>query len=81
MFIDQMTLFILAEVAVVYFIITVFLFFRGRLYHVLVAILKEMRWEKLRRQHTARCYNCTKDKNCQLCAMHATQNALNFFLS
>lgn len=50
MFIDQMTLFILAEVAVVYFIITVFLFFRGRLYHVLVAILKEMRWEKLRRQ-------------------------------
>ncbi|WP_146171267.1 hypothetical protein [Saccharospirillum sp. MSK14-1] len=45
-----MTLFILAEVAVVYFIITVFLFFRGRLYHVLVAILKEMRWEKLRRQ-------------------------------
>jgi len=50
MFIDQMTLFILAEVAVVYFIITVFLFFRGRLYHVLAAILKEMRWEKLRRQ-------------------------------
>ncbi|WP_108124506.1 hypothetical protein [Saccharospirillum mangrovi] len=50
MFIDQMTIFILAEVAVVYFIITVFLFFRGRLYHVLVAILKEMRWEKLRRQ-------------------------------
>lgn len=50
MFIDQMTLFILAEIAVVYVVITIFLFFRHRLYHVLAAILKEMRWEKLRRQ-------------------------------
>jgi chromosome segregation ATPase len=50
MFIDQMTLFILAEMAVVYVVITAFLFYRQRLYHVLVAILKEMRWEKLRRQ-------------------------------
>lgn len=50
MFIDQMTLFIIAEIAVVYVVITIFLFFRHRLYHVLVAILKEMRWEKLRRQ-------------------------------
>ncbi|MEP4547857.1 MAG: hypothetical protein ABJ000_16870 [Saccharospirillum sp.] len=50
MFIDQMTLFIVAEIAVVYVVITIFLFYRQRLYHVLVAILKEMRWEKLRRQ-------------------------------
>ncbi|WP_028671852.1 hypothetical protein [Saccharospirillum impatiens] len=50
MFIDQMTLFIIAEMAVVYVVITIFLFYRHRLYHVLVAILKEMRWEKLRRQ-------------------------------
>jgi hypothetical protein len=50
MFIDQMTLFILGEIALVYVVITIFLFYRHRLYHVLVAILKEMRWEKLQRQ-------------------------------
>ncbi|EAR09432.1 hypothetical protein [Reinekea blandensis] len=50
MYIDPLTLFILGEFLVVYIIINVFLFYKGRLYNVLVALLKEMRFEKLRRQ-------------------------------
>lgn len=50
MYIDPLTLFILGEFLVVYIIINVFLFYKGRLYKVLVALLKEMRAEKLRRE-------------------------------
>ena len=50
MYIDPMTLFILGEVLVVYIIINVFLFYKSRLYKVLVAVLKEMRFERLRRE-------------------------------
>ncbi|MDN3649783.1 hypothetical protein QWZ13_12755 [Reinekea marina] len=50
MYIEPLTLFILGEFLVVYIIINVFLFYKSRLYNVLVAILKEMRFEKHRRQ-------------------------------
>lgn len=50
MYINQVTLFVAIELVVVYVVITVFMFYRSRLYHLLVAILKEMRWERLRRQ-------------------------------
>lgn len=50
MYIEPLTFFILAEITVVYVIITAFLFYKQRLYHVLVALLKEMRWERSQRQ-------------------------------
>lgn len=50
MYIDALTLFIIGEIVVVYIIITIFLFYKGRLYNVLVDLLKEMRFEKLRRE-------------------------------
>ncbi|MEJ2044393.1 MAG: hypothetical protein P8X74_21955 [Reinekea sp.] len=50
MYVDPMTLFILGEVLVVYIIINIFLFYKSRLYKVLLALLKEMRFEKLRRE-------------------------------
>jgi len=50
MFIDPLTLFIVGEILVVYIIINVFLFYKSRLYNVLLALLKEMRFEKLRRE-------------------------------
>ncbi|MHA7879486.1 MAG: hypothetical protein ACX931_06835 [Saccharospirillum sp.] len=50
MYVEPLTLFILIEIAVVYVIITAFLFYKGRLYHLLVALLKEMRWNRLQRQ-------------------------------
>ncbi|TCS39927.1 hypothetical protein [Reinekea marinisedimentorum] len=50
MYIDPLTLFITAEIFVVYVIINVFLFYKSRLLKVLVALLKEMRFERLRRQ-------------------------------
>lgn len=50
MYINQVTLFVAIELVVVYVVITIFMFYRSRLYHLLVAILKEMRWERLRRQ-------------------------------
>jgi uncharacterized coiled-coil protein SlyX len=50
MYIDPLTLFIIAEFFVVYVIINVFLFYKSRLLKVLLALLKEMRFEKLRRQ-------------------------------
>lgn len=50
MYIDPLTLFITAEIFVVYVIINVFLFYKSRLLKVLIALLKEMRFERLRRQ-------------------------------
>lgn len=50
MYIEPLTFFILAEITVVYVIITAFLFYKQRLYHVLVALLKEKRWERSQRQ-------------------------------
>ncbi|GGX50429.1 hypothetical protein [Saccharospirillum salsuginis] len=49
MFINQLTLFILGEIAVVYVVITLFMLYRNRLFHLLVAILKEMRGDTVRR--------------------------------
>lgn len=71
MYIDQMTLFIMAEIAVVYVVITIFLFYRHRLYHVLAAILKEMRWEKLRRQ---------QEKQQEMAALRAHNRQLSLAL-
>ncbi len=67
MYVDPMTLFILGEVLVVYIIINIFLFYKSRLYQVLVALLKEMRFEKLRREQLK------KDK---LAAEHASNRGL-----
>lgn len=67
MYIDPMTLFILGEFLVVYIIINVFLFYKGRLYNVLVALLKEMRFEKLRRQ---------QEKQKELAALRASNKGL-----
>ncbi|WP_320826733.1 hypothetical protein [Reinekea sp.] len=50
MFIDPLTLFIAGEILVVYIIINVFLFYKSRLYNVLVQLLKELRFDKLRRE-------------------------------
>jgi len=50
MFIDPLTLFITGEILVVYIIINVFLFYKSRLYSVLVQLLKELRFDKLRRE-------------------------------
>lgn len=49
MFINQLTLFILGEIAVVYVVITLFMLYRNRLFHLLVAILKEMRGDTVRK--------------------------------
>lgn len=67
MFIDPLTLFILGEFLVVYIIINIFLFYNGRLYKVLVALLKEYRFEKLRRQ---------QEKQKELAALRATNKGL-----
>jgi len=50
MYIDKLTLFIVGEVVVVYIVISVFLFYKGRLYNVLVQILKEMRRNRMLRE-------------------------------
>ena len=50
MFIDPLTLFIAGEILVVYIIINIFLFYKSRLYNVLVQLLKELRFDKLRRE-------------------------------
>lgn len=50
MYIDPLTLFITAEIIVVYIIINIFLFYKSRLYNVLKALLKEMRYERLQRE-------------------------------
>lgn len=67
MYIDPMTLFILGEFLVVYIIINIFLFYKGRLYNVLVALLKEMRFEKLRRE---------QEKQKELAALRASNKGL-----
>lgn len=67
MYIDPLTLFILGEFLVVYIIINVFLFYKGRLYKVLVALLKEMRFEKLRRE---------QEKQKELAALRASNKGL-----
>lgn len=54
MFIDQLTLFILGEVIVVYVVITAFMLYRNRLFHVLSAILKEMRGYTMRQLENER---------------------------
>ncbi len=48
MYIDQLTLFIVGEIALVYVVITIFMLYRNRLFHVLVALLKELRGDTAR---------------------------------
>lgn len=50
MYIDPMTLFITAEIIVVYIIINMFLFYKSRLYNVLKALLQEMRLKRRQRE-------------------------------
>lgn len=54
MYIEPLTLFIIGEFVVVYIIINIFLFYNSRLYKVLSALLKEMRFDKLRREQLKR---------------------------
>lgn len=67
MYIEPLTLFILAEITLVYVIITAFLFYKQRLYHVLLALLKEMRWERSQRQ---------QQKQQEMAALRAQNQAL-----
>ncbi len=67
MYIDPLTLFIVGEILVVYIIINVFLFYKSRLYNVLLALLKEMRFEKLRRE---------QEKQKELAALRASNKGL-----
>ncbi|MFQ3230612.1 hypothetical protein [Reinekea sp.] len=67
MYIEPLTLFILGEFLVVYIIINVFLFYKSRLLNVLIALLKEMRFEKHRRE---------QQKRKELAALRATNKEL-----
>jgi chromosome segregation ATPase len=67
MYFEPLTLFILGEFLVVYIIINVFLFYKSRLLNVLIALLKEMRFEKHRREQL---------KQKELAALRATNKNL-----